>query len=327
MTPSKTLSHPAPERGFAYSKAFFETLVDQALGHAKKLGATDAGAEASEGCGLSVSVRMGEIENVERNRDKSLGVTVYSGQRRGNASTSDFSTAAIRQTVQAAYDIARFTAEDPAAGLPDPVDIAGALDQPGDLDLFHPWAIDSAQAAALAMRCEAAALQTSKKISNSEGASVSAQQAHFFSAHTHGFRGGYASSRHSFSVSPIAGKGAGMQRDAWYSSMRNADELASPEAVGRYAAQRALSRLKSRKIGTTQCAVLFESPLAAGLLGSLVQALSGGALYRKSSFLLDSLGKRVLPSHIDVSEDPFIRGGKGSSPFDDEGVKVRSRKV
>ena len=318
---------PAPDRGFAYSKAFFEDLVDQALAHAKKLGATDAGAEASEGCGLSVSVRKGEIENVERNRDKSLGVTVYSGQRRGNASTSDFSRRAIQQSVQAAYDIARFTAEDPAAGLPDEADIAQAEDQPDDLDLFFPWTVDSAQAASLALRCENAALQTSKKITNSEGASVSAQQAHFFSAHTHGFRGGYASSRHSFSVSPIAGKGAGMQRDAWYSSMRDAAELASPEAVGRYAAERALSRLKSRKIATTQCPVLFESPLAAGLLGSVVQALSGGALYRKSSFLLDSLGKRVLPQHIDIIEDPFIQRGKGSSPFDDEGVKVRARKV
>ncbi len=327
MTQLKNSVSPTPDRGFAYSKAYFEDLVDQALAHAKKLGATDAGAEASEGCGLSVSVRKGEIENVERNRDKSLGITVYSGQRRGNASTSDFSRRAIQQTVQAAYDIARFTAEDPAAGLPDEADIAQAGDQRADLELFFPWTIDSAQAAALALRCESAALQTSKKITNSEGASVSAQQAHFFSAHTHGFRGGYASSRHSFSVSPIAGRGAGMQRDAWYSSMRDAAELASPEAVGRYAAERALSRLKSRKIATTQCPVLFESPLAAGLLGSLVQALSGGALYRKSSFLLDSLGKRVLPQHIDIVEDPFLKRGKGSSPFDDEGVKVKARKV
>jgi PmbA protein len=327
MNKPTTPVSPAPDRGFAYSKAYFEDLVDTALAHAKKIGASDAGAEASEGCGLSVSVRKGEIENVERNRDKSLGITVYSGQRRGNASTSDFSKAAIRQTVQAAFDIARFTAEDPAAGLPDAADIAPPDEQRDDLDLFHPWAVTSEQAAEMAMRCEAAALQTSKKITNSEGASVSAQQAHFFSAHTHGFRGGYASSRHSFSVSPIAGKGAGMQRDAWYSSMRDAAELASPEAVGRYAAERALSRLKSRKIATTQCPVLFESPLAAGLLGSVVQALSGGALYRKSSFLLDSLGKRVLPQHIDITEDPFVRRGKGSSPFDDEGVRVKARQV
>ena len=255
MNTSNTSAHS----GFSYSREFFEHLVDNALAHAKKLGATDAGAEASEGCGLSVSVRKGELENVERNRDKSLGVTVYVGHRRGNASTSDFSQAAIERTVQAAYDIARFTAEDPVAGLPDERDIET---EPRELDLFHPWAINSEQAAELALKCEAAALKTSKRITNSEGAAVSAQQSHFFSAHTHGFRGGYASSRHSISVAPIAslpGRNAEMQRDAWYSSMRAPEELASPEAVGRYAAERALSRLGARKIPTTECPVLFLS--------------------------------------------------------------------
>ncbi len=325
-TPSRaSLSTTQPSRqGFSYSRDQFEELVDLALGHAKKLGATDAGAEASEGSGLSVSVRKGELENVERNRDKSLGVTVYVGHRRGNASTSDFSKAAIERTVQAAYDIARFTAEDPMAGLPDEQDIAK---HHPELDLFHPWAITSEEAAQLALRCEDAAMRTSKRITNSEGAAVSAQQSHFFSAHTHGFRGGYASSRHSLSVSPIAGKGSNMQRDAWYTSMRSADQLSSPEAVGRYAAERALSRLKSRKIATTQCAVLFESPVAAGLLGGFVQAVSGGSLYRKSTFLLDSLGKRVFPKHIDILEDPHELRGKGSSPFDDEGVTTRARRV
>ena len=324
--PSKSHNAHAHD-GFSYSRNFFEGLVDSALKHAKKIGATDAGAEASEGCGLSVSVRKGELENVERNRDKSLGVTVYVGHRRGNASTSDFSEAAIQQTVQAAFDIARFTAEDPTAGLPDEDDIAKV--QP-ELDLFHPWSINSEEAAKLALACEAAALQTSRRITNSEGAGVSAQQSHFFSAHTHGFRGGYASSRHSMSVAPIAslpGKHAEMQRDAWYTSMRAADQMATPEAVGRYAAERALSRLGSRKIPTTECPVLFESPLAAGLLGGFVQAVSGGSLYRKSSFLLDSMGKQVFPKHIDISEDPHVLRGKGSSPFDDEGVRGLKRKV
>ena len=334
-TPGALAAAPAaatsrtPDSGFSYSRPFFEELVDRALAHAKKLGATDAGAEASEGCGLSVSVRKGELETVERNRDKSLGVTVYIGHRRGNASTSDFSTKAIEQTVQAAYDIARFTAEDPVAGPPDADDIAPA-DTHRDLQLFHPWTITSEEAAEMAKACEAAAFKTHRRITNSEGAGVSAQQSHFFSAHTRGFRGGYASSRHSFSVAPIAslpGKNGEMQRDAWYSSMRNAADLASPEAVGRYAAQRALSRLGSRKIPTTQCPVLFESTLAAGLLGGFVQAISGGSLYRKSSFLLDSLGKMVFPKHIDILEDPFILGGKGSSPFDEEGVRVAPRKV
>ena len=313
--------------GFSYSRVFFEELVDLALAHAKKLGASDAAAEASEGCGLSVSVRKGELENVERNRDKGLSVTVYVGRRRGNASTSDFSVPAIEQTVQAAFDIARFTAEDPAAGLPDEADIAPQSERTIDLDLFHPWTVTSEAAAELALQCEAAAFAVDKRISNSEGAGVSAQQSHFFSAHSNGFRGGYASSRHSMSVSPIAGTGDAMERDAWYSSMLNAQDMASPERIGRYAAQRALSRLHARKISTRECPVLFESPLAAGLLGALVQAISGGSLYRKSSFLLDSLGKQVLPKHIDIHEDPFVQRGKGSSPFDDEGVRVTARQV
>ncbi len=327
VRPSRTTSHPKtsqPEAGFSYSRGFFEELVDTALGHAKKLGATDAAAEASEGCGLSVSVRKGELETVERNRDKSLGITVYVGKKRGNAATSDFSKAAIQQTVKAAYDIASFTAEDATSGLPDEQDIA--RDHP-ELDLFHPWAINSEAAAQLALQCEAAAFATSKLITNSEGAGVSAQQSHFFSAHSGGFRGGYASSRHSISVAPIAGKGKQMQRDAWYSSMRDASDLARPEAVGRYAAERALARLKGRKIPTTECPVLFESPLAAGLLGGFVQAVSGGALYRKSTFLANSLGKMAFPKHIDLHEDPYLLKGKGSAPFDGEGVKTSARQV
>ena len=179
----------------------------------------------------------------------------------------------------------------------------------------------------MAKTCEDAAFATSKRITNSEGGGVSAQQSHFFSAHSQGFRGGYASSRHSLSVAPIAGKGANMQRDAWYTSMRDPALLASPQAVGEYAARRALSRLNSRKISTIQCPVLFENTLAAGLVGHLVQALSGGALYRKTSFLQDSMGKRVLPAHIHLHEDPFVLGGKGSAPFDDEGVKTQARSV
>ena len=334
-SPSKKHTPPvasAPAAGFQFSRAQCEELSDLALTHARQLGASDAGVEVSEGAGLSVSVRKGELENVERNRDKSLGVTVYLGQRRGNASTSDFSPAAIRQTVQAAYDIARFTAEDPVAGLPDEQDVAN--DYP-DLDLFHPWAINAEEAVRLALRCEAAAFATSKQITNSEGAGVSAQQSHFFSEHMRGgergrpgiFRGGYASSRHSFSVAPIAGKGAKMQRDHWFSSMRAPHELASPEAVGRYAAERALARLNGRKIATTECPVLFEAPLAAGLLGGFVQAVSGGALYRKTTFLADCLGQQVFPEHVNVLEDPHILGGKGSSPFDDEGVRTAARQV
>ena len=316
-----------PATGFAYSQSQFQQIVEDTLALARQLGASDAGAEVSEGVGLSVSVRKGELENVERNRDKSLGVSVYLGQRRGNASTSDFSAAALKQTVQAAYDIARFTAEDPAAGLPDAADLASSEEVARDLDLFHPWAIDAAAAAEIARRCEDAALKTNRKISNSEGAGVSAQQAHFWAGNTRGFRGGYASSRHYLSVSPIAGKGKDMQRDGWYTSQRDAADLASPEAVGRYAAERTLARLKSRNVATAEVPVLFESTVAAGLLGAFVQATSGGALYRKTSFLVNSLGKRVWPKHIDIFEDPHLAKGKGSAPFDDEGVRTTARQV
>ncbi len=315
------------EQGFAYSQDHFRQLIEDVLAEAKRQGASDAGAEVSEGSGMSVSVRRGQLENVERNRDKSLGISVYLGQRRGNASTSDFSPQALKDTVRAAYDIARFTAEDEFAGLPDEQDLS--LDEAArpSLDLFHPWAITAEQAAELALRCEDAALKTDPRITNSEGAAVSAQQSHFFSGNSRGFRGGYASSRHSISVAPIAGRGAGMERDAWYSSMRDAAELSSAESIGRYAAERALARLKGRKVKTANVPVLFEAPVAAGLLGALVQATSGGALYRRASFLLDSLDQQILSPHVEVVEDPHVVKGKGSSPFDDEGVVTKARTV
>ena len=321
------MSTATQAQGFAYTREQFQALVEDVLRHARTLGASEAAVEVSEGCGLSVSVRKGELETVERNRDKSLGVTLFVGQRRGNASSSDFSAHAVEETVRAAYDIARFTAEDPAAGLPEPQDLATPQEAARDLDLFHPWAIDADAAAELARRCEAAAFATDRRITNSEGAGVSAQQSHFWAGNSRGFRGGYASSRHSMSVAPISGRGAAMQRDAWYSSMRDARELASPEAVGRYAAERALSRLQGRKLGTREVPVLFESPLVAGLINSFVQAVSGGALYRKATFLLDSLGQPVLAPHLDLDEDPHQRKGKASAPFDDEGVRTSERRI
>jgi PmbA protein len=324
---TKTSKSADKPNGFAYSREQFQQLIEDTLALAKNMGASDAAAEVSEGVGLSVSVRKGKLENVERNQDKSIGVSVYLGQRRGNASTSDFSPQALAQTVRAAYDIARFTAEDPAAGLPDAEDIVSSRAAKRDLDLFHPWAIDAAGAAELARRAEDAAFAVDPRITNSEGGGVSAQQSHFFAGNSRGFRGGYASSRHSLSVSPIAGRGRDMQRDFWYTSERDARDMARPEAVGRYAAERALSRLKSRKIATCEVPVLFENTLAAGLLGAYVQATSGGALYRKSTFLLDSLGQSVFPKHINIEEDPHILKGKGSAPFDDEGVATSKRRV
>ena len=309
---------------FTHSQDQLKQIAQDMLRFAREKGATDAAVEISEGGGLSISVRKGKVETIEQNRDKGIGITVYVGQRRGNASTSDFSSQALRDSVDAAYNIARFTAEDDCAGLPE----AELLEMaPRDLKLCYPWLISAEEAIELAKRTEAAAVAVDKRITNSEGASVHAQQSHFVAANSRGFMGGYPISRHTISVAPIAGKGAKMQRDDWYSSQRNAKKLANPEAIGRYAAERALARLNARKLSTRKCPVLFEAPLAAGLLGALVQATSGGALYRKSSFLLDSLGAQIFPEHIQVLEDPHTIGAVGSSPFDDEGVKTQKRDV
>jgi len=313
---------------FTHTQDQLRELAQNVLRFAKEKGASDASVEISEGNGLSVTVRKGKIETIEQNKDKGIGVTVYLGEqghiRRGNASTSDFSTQSLKDTVEAAYNIARFTAEDDCAGLPD----ADMLEMnPRDLRLCYPWLITTEEAVEIAKRCEAAAFAVDKRVTNSEGASVYAQQSHFVSANSRGFVGGYPYSRHTISVSPIAGKGANMQRDDWYSSTRDPLKLAKPEDIGRYAAERALARLNARKLDTRKCPVLFEAPIAAGLLGAFVQAVSGGALYRKSSFLLDSIGKEVFAPHIQVVEDPHIVGGVGSSPFDEEGVKTQQRDV
>jgi PmbA protein len=313
---------------FVYSQEQLRQLAEDVLRYAKQKGASDAAVQISEGNGLSVSVRRGNVETIEQNRDKGVGMTVYLGEgravRRGHASTSDFSEASLRDTVAAAYDIARFTAEDDCAGLADEDMLER---EPKDLQLYYPWPIAADEAIALASRAEAAAFAVDKRVTNSEGAGVHAQQAHFVAANSRGFIGGYPYSRHTISVVPIAGRGAGMQRDDWYSSARDWRRLAEPERVGRYAAERALARLNAKKLDTRKCPVLFEAPLAAGLLGAFVQAVSGGALYRKSSFLLDTLGKQVFGDHVQILEDPHVIGAVGSSPFDEEGVKTRRRDV
>ena len=309
---------------FTHSQDQLKQIAQDMLLFAKEKGASDAAVEISEGEGLSISVRKGKVETIEQNRDKGIGITVYIGQKRGNASTSDFSRQALKDTVDAAYNIARFTAEDDCAGLADAELFEMA---PLDLKLCYPWHISAEEAIDIAKRTEAAAFAVDKRITNSEGASVHVQQSHFVSANSRGFIGGYPLSRHTIAVAPIAGKGAKMQRDDWYSSQRNPKKLAQPEAIGSYAAERALARLNARKLTTRKCPVLFEAPLAAGLLGSFVQAVSGGALYRKSSFLLDSLGTQIFPEHIQVVEDPHVLGAVGSSPFDDEGVRTQRRDV
>jgi PmbA protein len=309
---------------FTHTQDQLKQLARDVLGYAKAQGGTDCAVEISEGSGLSVSVRKSKIETIEQNKDKGMGVTVFIGQRRGNASTSDFSPAALKATVEAAYNIARFTADDDCAGLADADQLEMA---PRDLKLFYPWSINTDEAVALAQRAEAAGFAVDPRVTNSEGAGVHVQQSHFVSANSRGFIGGYPYSRHTLSVAMIAGKGAKMQRDDWYTSVRDAGKMATPEAVGRYAAERALARLNARTIDTRTCPVLFEAPLAVGLLGAFVQATSGGALYRKSTFLLDSLGKQVLPKHIQIKEDPHVIGAVGSAPFDEEGVRTVKRDV
>jgi PmbA protein len=312
---------------FTYTSHQFTEIIDFMLSEARKRGASDAIAEISEGQGLSVTVRKGEVETIEQSLDKQVGVTVFLGHRRGNASTSDFSKHSLKAAVEAAYHIAQHTAEDDCAS---PAEAELLEKNPLDLDLFHPWLLESEQAVEIARAAEGAAFAVSRQINNSDGASVSAHHAHFMMGTSHGFMGGYPFSRHYISCAPIAsegGKKSAMQRDDWYSSSRIPEALADPASIGRYAAQRALSRLKARSIKTQRCPVIFEAPLAAGLVGGLVQAVSGGALYRRSSFLLDSLGKQVLPKHVSLFENPHMKSMTGSAPFDEEGVKTAARTV
>jgi len=299
-------------------------LAADIIAYARKQGASASVAEVSAGLGQSVNVRQGEIETIEYNRDKGLGVTVYLGRRRGHASTSDFSRQAMQYTVQAALNIARFTAEDDCAGLPEEALLAH--DWP-DLDLYHPWPLDVAQAVELARDCERAAFAADRRIVNSEGASVNANSGSFVLANSLGFNGGYTSSRHSVSCSVIAGKGKAMQRDYWYGTARHPADILKVEEIGRIAAERTVRRLKARKLPTLQCPVLFEAPVAASLFGHFVGAVSGGSLYRKSSFLLDHLEQQVFSDIVHIDDVPDLARGLGSSPFDNEGVRTQRRAI
>ena len=312
------------DKRFSYTDAALREVAAQVLDLAKVAGASAAETEISEGYGQTVSVRHGEIETLEYNKDKGVGVTVFLGQRRGHASTSDFSPAALARTVDKALSIARYTAEDDCAGLADPAQLATA--QP-DLDLYHPWDLAVDAAMQLARECESAAMAVDARINNSEGASSSVQAAQFVYANSHGFVGGYPSTRQSLSCAVIAEENGAMQRDYWYTTARAAADLDSPEAVGRRAGERTVRRLNGRKLDTRQCPVLFEAPIATGLIASFVSAISGGHLYRKSSFLLDSLGSQVFPDFVQIQERPFLSKGLASSPFDSEGVAVRDRDV
>jgi PmbA protein len=316
------------EERFTYTPQQLRDLAQQVLAAARQCGASACECDVSEGHGLSVTVRKGEVETIEHNRDKAVGVTVYLGERpaarRGHASTSDFSATALRQTVEAAVAIARRTAVDDCAGPPDPAELARGV---RDLDLFHPWLLGTEEAMRIARRTERAAFALSRTIRNSEGASVSAQHAQFVLANSLGFMQGFPTSRHSLSLSVIAEQSGAMQRDDWYSAARAPGRVAEPEALGRYAGERALARLGARKIATCQAPVLFEAPMATQLVGAFVAAASGGSLYRKSSFLVDSLGQQVFSPGVTIEERPHEPQGLASSPFDEEGVATRTRQV
>ncbi len=299
-----------------------QQLVEELLSEAKKQGASSAEAAVSSDAGLSVNVRMGDVETIEHTRDNGLGISVYFGQRKGSASTSDLSPQAIIDTVKAACSIARYTSEDDCSGLADAELMATAIP---DLDLYHPWDLEVDTAIELGKECEAAALNYAPQINNSDGASVNSHSGLHVYGNSHGFIGGYPSSRHSLSCSVLAEDEQGMQRDYWYTSGRSASDLQAADEVGRKAGERTLARLGARKLSTREAPVIFQAEMAVGLLRSLTGAINGSALYRQSSFLLDHLGKQIFPEFVRIHENPLLPRGLASAPFDSEGVTTKAR--
>jgi PmbA protein len=316
-----TVAANAPAR---LTQGDLETIIEHALREARARGAMQAEAAVSQDTGLSVSVRLGEVETLEHQRDRSMGITVYFGKRKGSAGTADFSPQAVRDTVAKACSIARFTAEDACAGLADAELMASA---PPDLHLSHPWNLAADQAIELARDCEAAALAFDPRINNSEGASIATHRGLHVYGNTHGFIGGYPTTSHTLSCVVLAGAGDDMQRDFWYSSSRDYRELQEPEVIGKESARRTIARLDPRKIATQRAAVLFVPELARGLIGHFTAAIRGSSQYRQSSFLLNSVGQQIFPKHFKISERPHIHKAMGSAPFDDEGVATHDREL
>jgi PmbA protein len=302
--------------------AFLSERVAAALGRARELGASEAEASASRGAGLSATVRMREVETLEYHRDQGLAVTVYFGQRKGSASTSDLEEAAVAETVAKACALARHAAADEFAGLADPERLAKDIP---DLDLHHPWELEPAAAIELATQCEAAGLDADARITNSEGATVSTHEGARVYGNSHGFLAGYPGSQHSLSCAVLASAEGAMERDFEYTVARVPTALADPQQVGREAASRAVRRLGARKLDTVTVPVLYPARLARSLFGHLVGAVSGGNLYRKSTFLLDSLGQAVFAERVNIVEQSHIPAALGSAPFDDEGVATSDR--
>lgn len=315
---------PVSDSRFSYPLSTLQQIALDILAHARQGGATACETNVSDGFGQTVTVRQSAVETIEYNRDKGLSVTVYIGQKRGNASTSDFSPQAISDTVAAALSIARYTANDDCAGLADAELLA--KDYP-HLDLYYPWKLSVEEAIELAKNCEQAAYAADNRIANSEGATISVSESQFIYANSLGFMGGYPLSRHSISCAMIAEQGDSKQRDYWYSVARDAADLESAENIGQKAGIRSAARLGARKIATCETPVLFEAPVASSLIGHFASAVSGGNLYRKSSFLLDSIGQQIFAPDIQIIELPYIHKGLASSAFDDDGVATVERKV
>ncbi|RIZ70379.1 MAG: metalloprotease PmbA [Methylococcales bacterium] len=299
-----------------------KNIVQDLLDEAKSQGASAAEAGLSQENGLSVSARLGDVETIEHHCGQGLGITVYFGQHKGSSSTSDLSSASIKEAVRAACSIARYTNADEYSGLPEQERLA--TDFP-DLDLNHPWDVSVDKAIELAIECEDAARSYHAEISNSEGASVNTHQGIHVMGNSLGFLQGYQSTRHSLSCSVLAQRGESMQRDYWYSVSRNAQQLESAVSIGNKAAERALRRLAGRSLSTRQCPVLYSAEIASGLLSSFIGAISGGNLYRKSSFLLDAIDSQVFPEFVHIHEQPHLIGALGSSAYDGEGVATHAR--
>ncbi len=298
------------------------SLVEEILAEAERQGADQAEVSVSVDNGLVVSVRKGELENLEFNQDRGFGITLYVGQRKGSASTTDSSPDAIRDTVAAAKNIAKYTEEDPCSGLASADLMPTELK---DLDLFHPWDIQPDDAMAMAIACEQAGLAVDARLTNSEGAEVNTQQSLRVYGNSHGFVGADAGTRHGLSCVLIAEDENGMQRDYWYTVARNSEDLEASVAVGEQAAARAVARLSSRSAPTGTYPVLYTPSMASGLIGHLIGALSGGALYRRASFMLDSMGEKILPEWLSLVERPHLRGALGSANFDGDGVATHSK--
>jgi PmbA protein len=299
-------------------------LVELALEEARSLGASQAEAAISMDVGLSVSVRLGEVETIEYQRDRGMAVTVYFETRKGTASTADLGTEALRETVAKACSIARFTAVDPCAGLADPDTLATSIP---DLDLSHPWDVTPERACELALECEAAALAVDPRITNSEGAGVSTHRGVRAYGNSHGFLGAYPGTVHSLSCAVIGAEGEEMERDYWYSTARDWRQLEAAATVGRRSGERAVQRLGARQLGTMRVPVLFAPEVARGLVSHFVGAVRGGSQYRRASFLLGAAGQPVFPDWFGISERPHLPQALASAPFDQEGVATRDREL